>query len=207
MSTRSRGCTDELQIRATLRTAERTRAPEGINSDDVPPPPVPMLRQRAVLRLAEIELDTADSGPRSPCRDLHLDQLLAELDPGPAVQRQLATAYCVQRSTQLLAGHAVDADSAAIHRLASGRSSTWKWPPWPATCAGACRTSYTWEETPRRTSRLSSHWCSPIRWPSGSRTVSWGQATADDIVRFSAPLRPRSSSRDDLHDWRTPAAA
>jgi hypothetical protein len=31
--------------------------------------------------------------------------------------------------------------------------------------------------------------------------------TADDIVRFSAPLRPRSSSRGDLLDRRTPAAA
>ena len=188
------GCTDELQIRATLRTAE-PRAPEGY-SDDVPPPPVPMLRQRAVLRLAEIELDTADSGPRSPCRDLHLDQLLAELDPGPAVQRQLATAYCVQRSTQLLAGHAVDADSAAIHRLALWTILDLEvaapgQPPAPAP-AGP-RTPG--EETPRRTSRLSSHWCSPIRWPSGSRTVSPGSSsprtTSSDSARRSGRARPR----------------
>jgi hypothetical protein len=205
------GCTDELQIRTTLRTAERTRAPEGTYSDDVPPPPVPMLRQRAVLRLAEIELDTADSGPRSPCRDtaLHLDQLLAELDPGPAVQRQLATAYCVQRSTQLLAGHAVDADSAAIHRLALWTILDLKW---PLLASHLRRRPQDLVHLGKQTAPsdieadLALVFADPVaqRLAEGPPGV---ELTADDIVRFSAPLRPRSSSRGDLHDRRTPAAA
>ena len=178
------GCTDELQIRATLRTAERTRAPEGTNSDDVPPPPVPMLRQRAVLRLAEIELDTADSGPRSSCRDLHLDQLLAELDPGPAVQRQLATAYCVQRSTQLLAGHAVDADSAAIHRLALWTILDSKWP----LLASHLRRRpqdlvHLWEET-----------------PATDIEAELALVFADPVAQRLADALGRPTSRDDIAD-------
>jgi hypothetical protein len=116
---------NELEIRATLRDEEYPREDMRVSSMDVTP--VPLLRRHAVERLAEIELK---SDPRRQPTDTaqQLDQLLAVLDPGPAVQRQLATAYCVNRTTQLLAGHAVDADQHAIHRLGLWTVLELKWP-------------------------------------------------------------------------------
>ena len=88
---------------------------------------MPLLRSYAVEQLAEIELE---SDPRCQPTDTaeQLDRLLAVLDPGPAVQRQLETAYCVNRTQQLLAGHAVDADERAIARLGLWTILQLKWP-------------------------------------------------------------------------------
>jgi hypothetical protein len=81
------------------------------------------------MTLADIEL-TGDSRARRQCLDTarQLDELLAVLDPGPTVQRQLDTAYCVQRTTQLLAGHEFDADDAAIYRLGLWTILEVRWP-------------------------------------------------------------------------------
>ena len=118
-------CVNELEIRTMLR---QTEDPDRVkHASDTNVRPVPLLRKHAVQQLAEIELrsnryhcptDTAQ----------HLSTLLAALDPGPAVQRQVATAYCVNRTTQLLAGHAVDADKHAIYRLGLWTILELKWP-------------------------------------------------------------------------------
>ena len=119
-----RDCTAELQIRATLREAEN---PPGPRRRARTYRPVPLQRRYAVEQLAEIELE---SDPRCRSTDTaeQLDRLLSVLDPGPAVQRQLETAYCVNRTQQLLAGHAVDADQSAIARLGLWTILQLKWP-------------------------------------------------------------------------------
>jgi KAP family P-loop domain len=190
-------CVDEPQVRVALRAAEQARAPGDDYSDEAPPPPVPVLRRRAVMRLAEIELGSSDSAPRSPRRDtaMQLDQLLAELDPGPAVQRQLATAYCVQRSTQLLAGHAVDSGSDAIHRLALWTILDLKWP---------LLTSYL-RRRPQDLEHLGKETAPPgidadlalVLPDPVARRLADGplgvNLRAKDIVRFTEPLRPGSA--------------
>jgi hypothetical protein len=119
-----RDCVTELQIRATLLEAEN---PSGPSRRKGAYRPVPLLRKYAVEQLADIELE---SDPRCETTDTseHLDRLLALLEPGPAVQRQLETAYCVNRTRQLLAGHAVDADERAIARLGVWTILELKWP-------------------------------------------------------------------------------
>jgi hypothetical protein len=111
-------CLTEHGVRTTLREAERTHESSEGSPNDVTQP-VPELRTDAVGRLAQIELE-GNSRERRHCHDTarDLDELLAALDPGPIVQRQLDTAYCVKRTTQLLAGHEVDCDDDAIRRLA-----------------------------------------------------------------------------------------
>jgi hypothetical protein len=119
-----RDCETELQIRATLWAAENPLGPTLRHETHRP---LPRLRKYAVEQLADIELV---SDPRRQTTDTaqHLDRLLAFLDPGPAVQRQLETAYCVNRTQQLLAGHAVDADERAIGRLGLWTILELKWP-------------------------------------------------------------------------------
>jgi KAP family P-loop domain len=118
-------CTTEFAIRLKLREWEERPGARRARGTNVTP--VPALRKHAVEQLAEIELK---SDPRRQPTDTsrQLDQLLAVLDPGPAVQRQVATAYCVTRTTQLLAGHAVDADEHAISRLGLWTILELKWP-------------------------------------------------------------------------------
>jgi KAP family P-loop domain len=117
-------CLTELDIRATLRHKEVRTGARRVGSATLRP--VPVLRKYAVERLGEIELRS----DRNQCLDTesHLDQLLADLDPGPAVQRQVETAYCVNRTTQLLAGHDVDAGEHAIDRLGLWTILGLKWP-------------------------------------------------------------------------------
>jgi KAP family P-loop domain len=116
-------CVNELDIRATLRDEEVPTG--GRRGKSAALRPVPMLRKYAVERLGEIELKS-----RHQCLDTerHLDELLADLDPGPAVQRQVETAYCVNRTTQLLAGHEIDAGEDAIDRLGLWTILGLKWP-------------------------------------------------------------------------------
>ena len=110
------GSEQELGIRRHLRELERAVAAEHESTNL--PPAVPHLRAHAVERLGEIHRATlhAEPGARFDTND-QLEQLLADLDPGPVIRRQLETAYCVSRATQLLAGHAVDTDQDAIYRL------------------------------------------------------------------------------------------
>jgi hypothetical protein len=163
------------------------------------------------MQLAEIELDPPDSGQRTQSRDTarHLAQALAELDPGPAVQRQVATAYCVKRSTQLLAGHEVDADEHVIHRLALWTILDLKWPLLASHLKRRPQDlDYLMKESAPTgidadLERVFTH---PV-----AHRLAHGLAgvklAAKDIVKFTAPLRPRSPSDDDLKDRRTPAAA
>jgi hypothetical protein len=201
-------CTHELRIRERLRAAEQEWAPTG--SGEVPPP-VAALRRQAVLQLAEIELNPPDSalGPQCPDTARHLEEVLAELDPGPAVKRQLATAYCVKRSTQLLAGHAVDADEQAIRRLALWTILDLKW---PLLANHLCRRpqdlDHLGTETPppeiKRDLRL------VLADPVAARLahgVAGVRLAAKDIERFTAPLRLHLPSRGDLHGRSTPLAA
>jgi hypothetical protein len=205
-----RECTDELQVRATLRAAENARAPEGSGNGEVPPP-VPLLRRQAVMQFAEIELKPAESGERPQCWDTarHLDQVLAELDPGPAVQRQLATAYCVKRSTQLLAGHAVDADKNAIYRLALWTILDLKW---PLLADHLRRRPQDLEHLGNETgpagidAELERVFTDPVahRLADGFGGV---KLCGKDIIRFTMPLRPGARSHGVLQDLRPPAAA
>jgi hypothetical protein len=202
------GCTDELQVRRRLRAAEQPRERNGSGQG---PPPVPVLRQQAVRRLAKIELEPPHRARRPQSRDTarQLDQLLAELDPGPAVQRQLATAYCVKRSMQLLAGHAVDADNHAIYRLALWTIVDLKW---PLLANHLQRRPQDLEHLGKETAPtgldadLGRALADPVarRLADGFRGV---RLAAEDIVKFTVPLRPRSPSRGDLQDRRTQAAA
>lgn len=163
------------------------------------------------MQLAEIELNSPPSGCPSGSRDTagHLEEVLAELDPGPTVQRQLDTAYCVQRSTQLLAGHAVDADENAIYRLALWTVLELKWPllarhlrrrPQDLDHLGK-------ETAPQGLDRdLEPVLADPVagRLADGFRGV---KLAATDIVRFTAPLRPGPVDHSHVDDKRTPAAA
>jgi KAP family P-loop domain len=118
-------CKDELAVRDVLRAAENQAAPATRRRPI--PPPVLALRIGAVKRLAELEADARakEHRRRTPPQ---LDDLLAELDPGPIVQRQLETAYCVNRTAQLLAGHAVDTDEHALYCLGLWTILELKWP-------------------------------------------------------------------------------
>jgi hypothetical protein len=205
-----RDCTDELKIRDTLRAAEEARAPNDIGTDEVPPP-VPVLRRQAVMQLAEIELNPSDSAPRSRCPDTarHLAQVVGELDPGPAVKRQLATAYCVKRSTQLLAGHAVDADDHAIQRLALWTILDLKW---PLLASHLSRRPQDLEHLGKETAPpgidedLKLVLADPV-----ARRLAHGVAgvklVAEDIAKFTDPLRPHLPAQAALLGRSTPLAA
>ena len=123
-------CATELEVRKALRRAELASDPQARATNGVPRP-VPALRIAAVDRLVQIELGPAGAKrPRRQC--VHtarvLDRLLAELAPGPVVQRQIDSAYCVSRTTQLLASHEVDDDDDAIARLALWAVLELRWP-------------------------------------------------------------------------------
>ena len=127
-------CSTELQVRRALRRAELDADTSASAANSVPCPG-PALRVAAVKRLVRIELGTAGGGarvphPRRQCLETAgvLDRLLAELAPGPVVQRQIDSAYCVSRTTQLLAGHEVDDDPDAIARLALWTILALRWP-------------------------------------------------------------------------------
>lgn len=111
-----------------LREAEYEYESHNVAPGEVPQP-LPELRVQAVRRLASIEL-ASDSHERRQCLDTarELDELLAALNPGLSVQRQIDTAYCVKRTTQLLAGHEVDCDDDAIRRLGLWTILDVRWP-------------------------------------------------------------------------------
>ena len=121
------GLEQELDVRRELRELERAVAAEHETTNL--PPAVPRLRADAVERLGDIHRASLHAeGDRRFDTNGQLEQLLADMDPGPAIRRALETAYCVGRATQLLAGHAVDTDSDAIYRLGLWTLIELKWP-------------------------------------------------------------------------------
>jgi hypothetical protein len=187
-----RGLTSESCVRAALREEERALQPEGQYQSRIPAP-VPQLRIYAVEQLAEIEI-AGEPRQRRQCRVTarHLDELLAALDPGTAVQRQLDVAYCVKRTTLLLAGHEVDDDHDAIYRLGLWTILQLKWPllaehltrhPTDIQHLGH-------DTAPERIDEdLKLVFTHPV-----ARRIANGfrvRLTANDIVKFTNPLEPR----------------
>jgi hypothetical protein len=88
--------------------------------------PAAELRLRAVRRLGRLEVGS----PHGLCLDTGkvLEDLIDAVAPGPTVARQLRTAYCVQRTTQLLGGHPIETDRHAIHRLGLWTILDLRWP-------------------------------------------------------------------------------
>ena len=166
---------------------------------------------QAVMRLAEIELDPP----------LRAGAPSAAIPPGTSTsfsqswtrsRRAAPARHCLLRP-------AVDA---AARGSCGGRRRGRDLPPCPlddprpevAAPGQPPASAPAGSRTPRernhaaRASRPTSNRCSPIPWLAGSRTASRGvQLAAEDIVKFTAPLRPCSPSHGDLHDRRTPAAA
>jgi hypothetical protein len=189
------GLTSELHVRSTLRDEERALQPKSEDQSRIPPP-APQLRILAAEQLAEIEL-AGDLRHRRQCRDtaLHLDELLAVLDPGTAVQRQLDVAYCVKRTTQLLAGHEIDHDAKAIYRLGLWTILDLRWPfltehlrrhPTDIQHLG---NETTLERIDEDLKLVFTH--------PAARRVANGfpvRLTANDIVKFTTPLDPRGLS-------------
>jgi hypothetical protein len=107
-------CPSEGAVRETLARLE---------GDDAP---TFDLRIDAVRRLGELEV----SSKLRQCGDTGhvLRALRVDADLGPIVDKRLETGYCVQRTTQLLGGHAVDHDAPAIARLGQWTMLSLRWP-------------------------------------------------------------------------------
>jgi len=190
-------CNSELEVRKELRNRELL---ESVGGNGTIPRSVSDLRIQAVERLADIELKV-DSLQRRQCFDTarHLDELLAALDPGTAVQRQLDVAYCVKRTTQLLAGHEVDDDDEAIYRLGLWTILELRWPfladhlsRHPPDSEHLAN-----ETTPERIDEeLKLVFTHPV-----ARRITNGfrvELTANDIVRFTTPLSyPAETARSE----------
>jgi hypothetical protein len=112
----------EQEIRVLVGEAERREHIGG----DAPVPPLPELRVRAVERMGVLE---ANSKHRS-CKDTEsqLTALLNDVGAPAIVARQLLTAYCVQRTSQLLGGHEMDAADDAIPQLGLWTILRMRWP-------------------------------------------------------------------------------
>ena len=184
----------EPRVRAALRAEERALQPESEHPSRIPPP-VPQLRICAVEQLADIELDPDRDPPqRRQCRDTarQLDELLAALDPGTAVQRQLDVAYCVKRTTQLLAGHDVDDDDNAIYRLGLWTILELKC---PLLAQHLSRHPTDIQHLGQETmpERVDADLKLVFTHPAARRIANGFRVrlTANDIVRFTTPLEPR----------------
>lgn len=106
-------CETEIAVRRRLVEIER---PGRMQLD---------LRIDAVKRLGELELNE-----ERLCRDTReqLRDLRVIADLGSIVDKRLDTAYCVQRTTQLLGGHAIDDDENAIKLLGLWTMLNLRWP-------------------------------------------------------------------------------
>lgn len=197
------GLAQELDIRNELRELERAVAAERESTNL--PPAVPQLRADAVERLGEIHRDGlhAEPGARFDTKD-QLAQLLADLDPGPVIRRQLETAYCVSRATQLLAGHAVDTDEDAIYRLALWTLIDLKWPD---LASHLTRFPHDLERTARAAfpdtvaPQLRLVFDDPVARRLTHRVLD-GRLEPQDIVRFTTPLpSPAAASPTTRETW------
>lgn len=112
----------EHEIREAVHTRELIRLADQALPDD----PLHQLRIRAVKRLGEIE----DLLNERPCSDTSVDlaAVATHIDVAAELSGQLRTAYCSRRTAQLLAGHEIDSDTYAIHRLALWTVLALKWP-------------------------------------------------------------------------------
>jgi hypothetical protein len=200
------GLTSELEVRAALRAQERALQPASEPLSTVPPP-VAQLRIHAVEQLAEIEL-AGNPRERRQCLDTarRLDELLAALDPGTAVQRQLDVAYCVKRTTQLLAGHEVDDDDHAIYRLGLWTILQLRWPylaqhltlhPKDIQHLGGDTTPQGVDDDLKL---VFAH-------PTARRIANhfYVRLTAGDIVKFTTPVEPRARGVAAPRPWETVA--
>jgi hypothetical protein len=183
----------ELDIRRELARCERSASADRGPSNA--PLPMTKLRAQAVERLGAIHLQSlrADRLDDFDTRQ-QLEQLLADLDPGPVVQRQLETAYCVNRATQLLAGHAVDADDDAIYRLGLWTLLELRW---PLLANHLTRCPHDLEHIAREgfpdgfDAELGQVFTEPVARRLTHRVLD-GKLLAEDIERFTTPL-PRLS--------------
>jgi hypothetical protein len=107
-------CATEQAVRETLGRLEGDQAP----TFD--------LRIEAIRRLGQLEVRSK----LRQCGDTGnvLRGLRAAADLGPIVDKRLETGYCVQRTSQLLGGHAVDHDESAIARLGQWTMFGLRWP-------------------------------------------------------------------------------
>jgi hypothetical protein len=112
----------ELQIRRLLDSVETHER----GSDTTRHRPAPELRLEAVRRIGELEIDDTENWRLDTEHDL--GELIEAVSPGPGVAKQLRTAYCVQRTRQLLGGHPIDVDEQAIHRLGLWTVLDLRWP-------------------------------------------------------------------------------
>jgi hypothetical protein len=154
------------------------------------------LRTYAVEKLAEIETRARRRGARTDTTR-HLDELLAEVDPGPAIRRQLETAYCVSRTAQLLAGQAVDADHRAIYRLGLWTLLELKW---PLLASELTRCPHRLEQNADETALdedLKSIFEDPLARRLADEILDV-KLTAEVIEQFTKPLFRLSSSAHDL---------
>jgi hypothetical protein len=111
----------ELEIRKLVAGAE-CRHTGGRPSFD----PVLRLRLDAVRRLGKLDACSHNRPGLDTAKDLAA--LTNAMAPGPTVAKQLRTAYCVQRTTQLLGGHPIDEDPDAVHRLGLWTILDLRWP-------------------------------------------------------------------------------
>lgn len=177
-------CDSELDVRRSLRLAEGAKDLH----DPVVPAPRHDLRAQAVEQIGTIELREDDR----QCRDTNgeLWRLLEATDPGPSATRQLHTAYCVQRTTQFLAGHEVAVDDDIIRRLGLWTILTLRWPLLAADLA----------DTPEHLEDLrrgaaphgTAESLAPAFALAGTRRIASGvgttRLTPDDVRRFTRPI-------------------
>jgi hypothetical protein len=120
-----RRATSEREIRRLVAGAEGHDG-DGEGGGEGGFHPVPELRLEAVRRIGALEVDADDNLCLDTERDLA--ELVEAVAPGPSVARQVRTAYCVQRTRQLLGGHPLDVDEQAIHRLGVWTILDLRWP-------------------------------------------------------------------------------
>ena len=205
-------CRNETEVRERLRALEQAAHGEAPRPGNTPhsaqvdqtlsTAPQHHLRVDAVCWLGELETGT-ESDERQ-CADTGdvLSALIATADLGPVVAKRLETAYCVQRTSQLLGGHAVDADGRdAIRRLAIWTMLGLRWPQ----LAKHLSASPMHLEHLRRGEApdgVNSDIAPVFSHPAARRLVAGLDVrglTADDICRFTVPLTTATAG-DPAHE-------
>jgi hypothetical protein len=184
-----KGCESELEVRRKLRLEEGAKHLYDLKV----PAPRHDLRTLAVERIGKIELREGDRQCADTSRELWA--LLEATDPGPSATRQLHAAYCVQRTSQFLAGHEVAVDDDIIRRLGLWTILSLKWPLLAADLA----------ETPEHLEHLRrgaaprgipKDLAPAFRLP-GARRIAAGVGattlTPGDIRRFTRPISAHAS--------------
>jgi hypothetical protein len=171
-------CGTELAVRETLAKLEGDQAPKFD------------LRIEAVGRLGELEVNSK----LRQCGDTGdvLRALRVAADLGPIVDKRLETGYCVQRTSQLLGGHAIDHDKHAIARLGLWTMLSIRWPLLAAYLiqhpdeVEAIRDARPPELVPDDLAPAF-HDSAAVRLARGSQGVA---LSPDDIQRYTTPIAP-----------------